>query len=307
MTEILGFLSIILGPLMALMYQAIPSYALTMIIFTILIRVVSLPLAIKQQKSTQNAGEQVLPAVRREQADEIDLVELFYLMWGHLLQIIACVMVGGAVAFAYTYFLVTPMYQATAKMYVVSSTTAFNVNNLSISSELTIDYQELLLSRPLLESVIEELELDMSSRQLAGMVSIGNPTDTRILSVTVTNPDPRLAADLANEIGQQAVVFLERVMETPPPNVYEEAIVPEQKSSPSYARNTLLGAMLLAVVYCGFLVVRYLMNDSFTTPEDIERYFGIQPLAVVPEGAFKSDKGRHSRKIADEQEPHKKA
>ena len=50
---------------------------------------------IKQQKSTQNAGEQVLPAVRREQADEIDLVELFYLMWGHLLQIIACVMVGG--------------------------------------------------------------------------------------------------------------------------------------------------------------------------------------------------------------------
>ena len=51
MTEILGFLSIILGPLMALMYQAIPSYALTMIIFTILIRVVSLPLAIKQQKS----------------------------------------------------------------------------------------------------------------------------------------------------------------------------------------------------------------------------------------------------------------
>ena len=262
---------------------------------------------IKQQKSTQNAGEQVLPAVRREQADEIDLVELFYLMWGHLLQIIACVMVGGAVAFAYTYFLVTPMYQATAKMYVVSSTTAFNVNNLSISSELTIDYQELLLSRPLLESVIEELELDMSSRQLAGMVSIGNPTDTRILSVTVTNPDPRLAADLANEIGQQAVVFLERVMETPPPNVYEEAIVPEQKSSPSYARNTLLGAMLLAVVYCGFLVVRYLMNDSFTTPEDMERYFGIQPLAVVPEGAFKSDKGWHSRKTADEQEPHKKA
>lgn len=51
MTEVLGFLSIILGPLMALMYQAIPSYALTMIIFTILIRVVSLPLAIKQQKS----------------------------------------------------------------------------------------------------------------------------------------------------------------------------------------------------------------------------------------------------------------
>ena len=108
-------------------------------------------------------------------------------------------------------------------------------------------------------------------------------------------------------MGRSNSVSFSLLMETPPPNVYEEAIVPEQKSSPSYARNTLLGAMLLAVVYCGFLVVRYLMNDSFTTPEDIERYFGIQPLAVVPEGTFKSDKGRHSRKIADEQEPHKKA
>ena len=111
----------------------------------------------------------------------------------------------------------------------------------------------------------------------------------------------------ANEVAQQTAIYLPKIMECTPPNIYEEAIPATQKSSPSYARNALLGAMLLAVVYCGFLVVRYLMNDSFTTPEDIERYFGIQPLAVVPEGAFKSDKGRHSRKIADEQEPHKKA
>ena len=47
-----GFLAFILGPLMALLYRLIPNYAVTMIVFTVLVRVAMLPLAIKQQKST---------------------------------------------------------------------------------------------------------------------------------------------------------------------------------------------------------------------------------------------------------------
>lgn len=247
----------------------------------------------ESQNTTQTRPEQLTLGLREQQEDEIDLVELFYLLWGHLLQIIVCVIVGGAVAFAYTYFLVTPQYQATAKMYVVSSSSLLNVNNLSISSELAIDYQELIRSRPLLENVIEELDVDLTASQLSAMITINNPTDTRILSLTVTNPDPQLAADLANEISQQAIIFLEKVMESPPPNVYEDAIVPAGKSSPSYSRNTLLGAIALAAVYCGILVLRYLMDDSFTTPEEISRCFGVQPLAVIPEGDFGPGYSRH--------------
>ena len=48
----MGFLAFILGPLMALLYQLIPNYAVTMIVFTVLVRLLLLPLAIKQQKST---------------------------------------------------------------------------------------------------------------------------------------------------------------------------------------------------------------------------------------------------------------
>ena len=69
---------------------------------------------------SRNKLEQPELVMRNQQEDEIDLVELFYLLWGHMLQIIACVIVGGAAAFAYTYFMVMPMYQATAKMYVAS-------------------------------------------------------------------------------------------------------------------------------------------------------------------------------------------
>ena len=240
----------------------------------------------ENQSIAQTKPGQPELAVREAQEDEIDLVDLFYLLWSHLLQIVACVILGGAAAFAYTYFLVTPLYQATAKMYVASATynSIVDIYDLQLGSQLALDYQELILSRPLMEDVAEALELDVSPKSIASTVSVENPEDTRIITITVTCPDPQLAADLANEIAYQTGIHLPRVMESPAPNIYEDALVPSQKSSPSYSRNVLLGAMALAVVYCGILMLRYLMDDSFTTPEEINRYFGVQPLAVVPEG-----------------------
>ena len=73
------------------------------------------------------------------------------------------------------------------------------------------------------------------------------------------------------------------MMETETPNVVEDAVVPTQKSSPSYAKNTVLGALLGAVLCCGVLLVQYLMKDSFDTPDDVAKYLGVQPLATIPE------------------------
>ena len=140
-----------------------------------------------------------------------------------------------------------------------------------------------MLSRPLLQDVIKNLDLDTSYRSLAGQVSITNTNDTRILKVTVTDSDPERAADIANELIKQARIYLPEIMETETPNVVEDAVVPAQKSSPSYAKNTVLGALVGAVLCCGVLLVQYLMKDSFDTPDDVAKYLGVQPLATIPE------------------------
>ena len=186
-----------------------------------------------------------------ETEEEIDLVEVFYLLWGHILQIIACFLAGALLAFGFTYFFVTPMYQASASIYIVSASnnSIVNLTDLQIGSQLTADYQELMLSRPLLQDVIKNLDLDTSYRSLAGQVSITNANDTRILKVTVTDSDPERAADIANELIKQARIYLPEIMETETPNVVEDAVVPTQKSSPSYAKNTVLGALLLSLIH----------------------------------------------------------
>ena len=237
---------------------------------------------------------QTLPVVRQQRADttEIDLVEVFYLLLDHWWQIFLCLVLGAGIAFGVTKFLMTPLYEATSSIYIVSASnnSVVDLTDLQIGAQLTADYQELLLSRPLLEDVIKNLDLmdaegekSMSTRALAEMIQITNATDTRILDITVTSPDPRQAADIANELVEQACIYLPQIMETDEPNLVESAIPPTEKSSPSTARNVVLGGMLGAILCCGVLLVRYLMNDTFVTPDDIEKYFGVQPLATIPE------------------------
>ena len=185
------------------------------------------------------------PARRLSSEDEIDLVELFYVLWGHVWQIALCLILGAALAFGYTYFLAEPQYKATSSIYIVSASnnSVVNLTDLQIGAQLTADYQELLLSRPLLEDVIQNLGLDLSTGSLANMISISNASDTRILKITVTSANPQLSADIANELVDQACIYLPQIMETEEPNLVESAIPPASKSGPSYPKNTVFGAL----------------------------------------------------------------
>lgn len=227
-----------------------------------------------------------------ENGTEVDLVDIFYVLWGHFWRILLCLVLGALIALGITKFLITPKYEATSSIYIVSASnnSVVNLTDLQIGSQLTADYQELMLSRPLLEDVIDSLDLKsvnsdemMSVNTLRDMIEITNASDTRILKITVTSSDPQEAADIANELVNQARIYLPQIMETEEPNLVEEAIAPIEKSSPSYAKNTLIGGFLGVCACCCVLIIRYLLNDTFMTPDDVAKVFGIQPLATIPE------------------------
>ena len=229
---------------------------------------------------------------------EIDLEEILYLLWGNIVKILICMVVGAVIAFGYTFFLVTPMYTATARMYILasSSNSVVNLSDLQISNNLRADYQELLTSRPLIEDVIKDLQLNYEYGGLVKMVKITNPSDTRILNVTVTTPSGQMSADIANDLVKQAKVYLPRIMKTDEPSIFEDAIVPTRKSSPSYSRNTIIGALLGALACCAFLIIRHISNDTMVTPDDVYKTLGIEPLATIPEGNLGSFNREAERK-----------
>ena len=178
---------------------------------------------------------------------EIDLVELFYVFLNRIWLLVMCLVIGGAAAFAWTACFIKPVYKTSAELYVVSASnnSVVNLADLQLGSAVKSDYMELMLSRPVLEKVIENLNLNKSVKQLQKMISITNKSDTRILQIITTSTDPQLATDVANELATQAILMLPEIMENEPPNLVSTALFPTAPAGPSIVKNTLLGAGIM--------------------------------------------------------------
>lgn len=224
-------------------------------------------------------------ADRTEQEAEIDLIDLAWALLDKIHYIVLCFLIGAVIMNAYSYFLVRPTYKSTAKMYVVSASknSVVDLDALNIGTSLTADYEQLMLSYPVLEQVINKLNLDMDSDTLAKMITLENPTDTRILNINVVSTDPKSARDIANTLMEVSVDYLPKTMSTNAPNIAQKAKLADYKDGPSYTKYTMIGALAGAFLYCMYLVVKYLMDDTIHTADDMEKYFDIVPLAVIPD------------------------
>jgi capsular polysaccharide biosynthesis protein len=219
---------------------------------------------------------------------EIDLAQLFGFYMSRLPLLIIALIVGALIAGAYTYFMVPDKYTATSKMYMVSASSdaVVNLSDLNLGSSLSNDYVELMKSRPVIEDVIDKLELPYTYEQTLGMISLGVVTNTRIVQISVESKSPREAMNIANQVARTAKVQLPKVMEAPSPTIVEDAVLPVRRSSPSLSRNVIIGAMVLLVLVIGVLTVMYMQDDTIKSSEDMEKKLGIMPLATIPEGVI---------------------
>ena len=215
---------------------------------------------------------------------EIDLIEILYALKKRALIILAALLAGALIAGVYTKLMITPLYSATSTVLVISKeTTLTSIADLQFGSQLTKDYSMLITSRSVLEEVLDNLGLDMGYGALKGNVSINNPSETRILQITVTNPDPQLAKELADELASVSSEYIGDKMEVVPPKIIEKAEVPAAQSSPSMSRNVMLGALAGLALAAGVVILMTVMNDSIRSEDDIERYLNIPALASIPD------------------------
>lgn len=218
----------------------------------------------------------------------IDLKEIAYVLMEKLHYIVMFLLVGAVVFNMYSYFLIKPTYTSTSRLYVVSATkdSVVNFSDLSVGTNLTKDYVELLLSYPVLDKVSEKIEKDydykISSESLQKMISLENPEDTRILNINVTTTDPKVSKTIANALADEAVEYIPDTMGTFKPNIAQVAREAKIKTGPSYLKYTAIGALLGTLLCMAWFIFKYLSDDTIKTKEDIEKYFGMTPLAVLP-------------------------
>ena len=134
----------------------------------------------------------------KDEEIEIDLMELFHVLLKNVWVLIICLVLGAAVAFGGTKLFITPQYEATSMIYILSKSTSISSYlDVQLGQQLTVDFETLATTRTVVETVINELELDTTYEQLVGDITVYNPSGTQILKIKVKNPDPILAKDIS--------------------------------------------------------------------------------------------------------------
>ena len=228
-------------------------------------------------------AQHTVDRTKEDTETEIDLMELLFQFLAHIRLILMITLLGALGAAAYTQFWVTPIYEATAKLYVLnSSDSALNLSDLQIGSYLASDYIEVFKTWEVHEMVITNLGLPYSYTQLQSMLTIENPTDTRILYITIHSPGAKEAADIANEYAKVALKYIANTMATEEPNIMSVALEPTNPASPSKSTNILLGGAVGFILALAWITLRFVMDDKIKTVDDIRKYANLPVLAVVP-------------------------
>lgn len=245
---------------------------------------------------------------------EIDLMEIFMLLLHYIWVIVIAALIVGGAAFAFSKFVITPTYESTTRILVLnrqdSSGGNVTYSDLQLGTSLTKDYPELIQSRYVVENVIELFELDTTYESFIKRIQVSTKSDSRIIDITITDPDPVLAKDIANALRDVAAERIVEVTDIQAVNKVDDANLPTRPSNPSVPKWTLIGVLLGGFLAAVVVIVRFLLDDTIKSSEDIEKYLHLSTLGLIPMGQTEYDeqdkkkKGKVPQKAANSKQHH---
>lgn len=217
---------------------------------------------------------------------EIDVLALLQKLWTKKVFILFTAFYVAVFAFLGTYFFIQPTYTSSTRIYVVNQADDgknLSAQDLQAGTFLTKDYKEIITSNDVLSEVIKDEKLNMTEADLAKMISVNIPTDTRLISISVNAKTGQDAQSLANKVRDVAAEKIKKVTKVEDVTMLEDAKLPDSPSSPNIKRNVALGAVLGGFLAIVGVLVREILDDRIRRPEDIEDALGLTLLGIVPD------------------------
>lgn len=198
---------------------------------------------------------------------------------------------AGAGALTYTQ---TPEYESNARIFIsadASGTSADAAQAGLFSTQRVQSYAQLATSREVMQRVISRLNLNLTPGQLAGKISSSVATETVIITLTVTDPDPGVAQQIAKAESEVMTSFISDIETSPiKATVVDPASYNRSQVSPQPVLNLALGALIGLLIGAGVAVLRELLDNTVSSPEDVEQTAEAPVLASI---AYDNDVPKH--------------
>ena len=201
----------------------------------------------------------------------IDWVSVLFRLLEKIHWIVLAALIGALVAWFYVTRLVTPVYQATSKIYIAGSDTTISLSDLQLGSTLATDYQEVFKIWHVHEMVDERLDLNYSYSQLEKMVSVSNPSGSHLLYIYVKSSVPEEAKLLADTYAEVVQDYITNKMELRKPQILEKARTPIRPIYPNVNATVAKGAVFGALGIILIFLFVFILDDRIRSGDDINK------------------------------------
>ncbi len=216
----------------------------------------------------------------------LDIRQLFKLFLKRWWIIGICVILCTAAAYSLVTYVMSPVYKASTTLYIGKNTDKIDditYNDVMLGSQLVKDYRELVVSRMVSSTVIEQLGLkNTSASQLSGMLTVTSKNDTRVIQISTENTNPQLAMDITNRVAEIFKTRVVEIMKVENVQIIDKAELPQIPVKPDKVKNLTVAAMLGIVMGCLIIFLINYLDDTIKTPDDVTKYLDLPVIGTIP-------------------------
>ena len=228
-----------------------------------------------------------------EQTNEISLIDLFKILKGNILLISFLTLLFGAIAAFYAFGVADPTYKSNAyvMVQVQVSGTSENSYDLVNAQRLMATAADLISMPVVLDKVIEDLNLPLTTSQLKNNLTVSSSTTSYFINISYISTDPEESKEIVNAVIDSAIQFANDNVAILENNIIRTSTANNGTyDSPNKILYVVIGLILGGIFGVGIAFVSEMFNNTFRTKEQLESAFNIQVLGVVPEYEIKERK-----------------
>lgn len=225
--------------------------------------------------------------------EEIELRELFFIVWKKKWLIVLITLVSIIASAVISFFVLPSEYETYTTLMVGKSkeysgmNQSIEYNDVLLNQKLVSTYGEIAKSRAVGLKVIEDLDLDMSYGSFIEKLSVSLVNETEIIKISVTHDDPKEAAVIANKTAEVFMSQVKEIMNIDNVQVIDRALVPDGAVSPRPMLNIAIAAVLGIMISVFIIFILEYLDNTIKTPNDVERHLDLPVIGMIPKTADK--------------------
>ena len=234
--------------------------------------------------------------------EEINLKELFEYFVSKLPIIVIAALLTTLVGIAYGLWIQKPMYNSYTTIVLTrtdndsttTDSTGITQSDILLNQNLVSTYREIIKSKRILNQVINNLDLNISTDELEKNISVTSEKDTEVIKISVNSSNPTDAKDIANEIERvfsNEIISIYNIKNITIIDYAEEDTTPYNINVP---KQIILAFLIGFILACAVIFVTFYFDTTIKSSEEIENKLGLPVLGVVPLKSISKNKRRRS-------------